>query len=83
VQQLDRANRGVVTVDDIVERFNASKHPEVIAGKRTGSDVLREFLDGFDGGQRDGKVTLPEFERYYATISAYIDLDDYFELMIR
>ena len=46
--------------------------------------VLREFLDTFDvGGEKDGKVTRNEFENYYKNISASIDNDDYFELMMR
>jgi calcyphosin len=32
---------------------------------------------------RGMQVTPDEFERYYATLSASIDSDDYFELMIR
>ncbi len=45
--------------------------------------MFREFLDNFDGGDKDGMVTLQEFERYYATISASIDRDDYFEVGCR
>jgi len=32
---------------------------------------------------KDGKVTQKEFEVYYKDVSASIDDDDYFELMIR
>jgi hypothetical protein len=56
---------------------------EVRAGRMKSADALRAFLDGFDGGERDGKVTPLEFQRYYATLSASIDDDDYFELMMR
>lgn len=46
--------------------------------------MLQEFLDGFEGrnGNRDGIITLDEFEDYYAEVSASIDTDDYFALMM-
>ena len=45
--------------------------------------VLREFLDTFDAGEKDGIVTFDEFCKYYSNVSSSIDDDDYFELMIR
>lgn len=45
--------------------------------------VLREFLETFDTAEKDGKVTPAEFIKYYSLISAAIDNDDYFELMMR
>lgn len=36
-----------------------------------------------DRDSRDRNVTFPEFAEYYNNISASIDNDDYFELMIR
>lgn len=81
---LDKDGSGEIDISDIAMAYDASKHPDVVSGKRTTEQVLIEFLDGFDvGGTKDGKVTREEFERYYVTISASIDRDDYFELMIR
>ena len=65
---------------DITASYDASKHPEVLAGRKTKAEVFREFLDNFDGGEKDGMVYPEEFERYYGTISASIDDDDYFEV---
>ncbi|RYH16806.1 EF-hand domain-containing protein, partial [archaeon] len=75
---VDKSGNGEVEIEDIVNVYNATKHPDVISGRRTEDEVLREFLDTFDvGGVKDGKVTREEFENYYANISASIDDDDY------
>merc|ERR1711924_483570 len=42
---LDKNKSGAIDLDDITEAYDASKHPDVISGKRTATDVLREFLD--------------------------------------
>ena len=59
-------------------------------GKKSEDEVLCEFLDTFEvhhslykGGSRDANVTLDEFIEYYSHISASIDDDRYFELMIK
>ena len=64
--------------------YDASKHPDVMTGKKTSDVVMREFLDTFDvGGVHDGKVTREEFVNYYANVGASIDDDNYFELIVR
>jgi hypothetical protein len=73
----------VVELNDISAKYNADKHPDVLSGKRSKDDVLREFLDTFDSIDKDGKVTPQEFIKYYGNCSSSIDDDDYFELMIR
>ena len=81
---LDRDGSGVVDANDVALVYDASKHPMVMSGAKSADAVLREFLDTFDvGGEVDGKVTRDEFVNYYTNISASIDNDDYFELMIR
>ncbi|GLE00264.1 hypothetical protein PINS_up008991 [Pythium insidiosum] len=80
---LDADGNGIIELNDITAKYSADSHPDVLSGKKTTAEVLREFLDTFDGGEKDGKVHPREFIRYYANVSASIDDDDYFELMIR
>jgi Ca2+-binding EF-hand superfamily protein len=81
---LDKDGTGIVDAEEVASLYDASKHPDVIAGRRTSTDVLTELLDTFDvGGVHDGKVTREEFVNYYTNIGANIDNEDYFELMIR
>lgn len=62
-------------------------HPDVRSGKRTEESVLLEFISTFETyvgfrGIRDSQITQQEFEDYYTFVSASIDRDDYFELMM-
>jgi len=83
-QKIDLDGSGIVEPHEVVKAYSADKHPDVISGRKTKDEVLREFLDTFDvGGVKDGMVTLQEFENYYTNIGANVDDDDYFELMIR
>lgn len=86
-KKIDRDASGELTIDDLVGVYNASFHPEVKAGRKTEKQVLEEFLDTFHGiydyhAIHDDKVTYDEFLEYYNFISASIDNDQYFELMI-
>jgi len=80
---LDADKGGFVDIDDIADKYNAKTNPDVMSGKKTEKQVLKEFLDTFDSGDKDGKVYPDEFCKYYSNVSASVDLDDYFELMIR
>jgi Ca2+-binding EF-hand superfamily protein len=80
---IDANGDGIVDTQDLVGRYDASRHPDVLEGRKTETDVFRLFLDTFDAGDHDGIVHPEEFERYYEAVSASIDDDDYFELMMR
>lgn len=45
--------------------------------------ILEEFMKQWDTIKKDGIVSYDEWEEYYKDVSASIDDDDYFELMIR
>jgi Ca2+-binding EF-hand superfamily protein len=55
LQLLDADKSGVVELNDIIAKYDGTKHPDVIAGKRTNEEVLREFMSTFDT-DGDGKV---------------------------
>ena len=82
--KIDTDGSGAVEPAEIASKFDASNHPEVKKGNMTPEEVYREFLATFEvEGDKDGRVTEEEFMLYYTNVGAGIDLDDYFELMIR
>merc|ERR1711881_427036 len=81
-QVLDKDGSGVVTIDDISSSYDVSQNPAVKSGKQSPNEAYAVFMNNYDVNQ-DGKVTLDEFIENYNWVSASIDNDDYFELMIR
>ena len=81
--KLDRDGSGLVELNDIAGQYDVSFHPKFKTGEMSKNDILAEFMAQWDTAVRDGKVTREEFEQYYTDVSASIDEDDYFELMIR
>ena len=68
----------------VVYSSNARRHPRFLSGEWTEEQTLRSFLDNIDTpGCPDGKVTREEFMNYYAGVSAMVDDDCYFDLMMR
>jgi len=82
-RKLDRTGDGVVTIEDIQDKYDVSFHPKFKSGEMSKKEILGDFMKQWDTIKRDGTVTLEEFENYYKDVSASIDKDDYFELMIR
>ncbi|KAI8115252.1 calcyphosin-like isoform X1 [Lucilia cuprina] len=82
--KMDRTGDGVITLEDLRNVYTAREHPKFKSGEKTEDEILTDFLHNFEGGRGnlDGKVTKEEFVNYYATISASIDNDEYFQLMM-
>jgi Ca2+-binding EF-hand superfamily protein len=87
--KLDKDHNGYIDINDIKGVYSAKTHPDVTSGKKTEEQILMEFLETFEtqhnlrnNGAPDHIVTKEEFEEYYNNISASIDNDQYFELMM-
>ena len=81
--KLDKNKDGRITLEDIAGTYDATKHPDVLGGKKTPEQVYCEFLANWDTQIADGIVTREEFHDYFKDISASIDTDNYFAAMMK
>ncbi|NWW62729.1 CAPSL protein, partial [Ifrita kowaldi] len=83
-RKLDKTGDGVITIEDLRGVYNVKYHPKYLNGDWTEDQVFRAFLDNFDSPyEKDGRVTTEEFMNYYAGVSASIDTDVYFIVMMK
>ncbi|KAJ8525568.1 hypothetical protein ON010_g15546 [Phytophthora cinnamomi] len=76
---------------DVVQRYDASRHPDVIAQRKSEEQCFREFVENFDmdesGGEgtsgAPGKILPRQWEGYYHNVSFLVADDDLFELVVR
>ncbi|TKS85114.1 Calcyphosin-like protein [Collichthys lucidus] len=83
-RKLDKTGDGLITIEDLKGVYNAKNHPKYQNGEWTeircsGSSWTASILP-YD---KDGKVTKEEFVNYYCGVSASIDRDVYFILMMK
>jgi Ca2+-binding EF-hand superfamily protein len=88
-RKLDRDQSGALEISDILGVYDATKHPAVIEGRKTEEQILGEFLETFEThhnimneDENDQMITLDEWVEYYTNISASIDDDEYFFMMM-
>ena len=86
---LDINKNGEISFEEIKNKYNASGHPDVLSGKKTEDQVLKEFMDTFQetynylcGTESDNVITIEEFLEYYENVSMVIDDDVYFETLL-
>jgi hypothetical protein len=75
---LDSSGSGSLDVSDVKQRFQASKHPDVVKGRKLEEDVLYEFLDTFETHFEsvvDRKIRVDQFIEYFNLVSGCIDND--------
>ena len=86
---LDLNKNGEISFEEIKKKYNAKAHPDVISGKKTEDEKLKEFMDTFQetynylcGTETDNIITIEEFLEYYENVSMIIDDDAYFETLL-
>uniref|UniRef100_A0A8C9MX44 Calcyphosine like n=1 Tax=Serinus canaria TaxID=9135 RepID=A0A8C9MX44_SERCA len=83
-QKLDKTGDGVITIENLRGMYDAKYHSKYQNGDWTEDQVFRAFLDNFDSSyDKDGKMTTEEFMNYYAGVSASIDTDVYFIVVMK
>lgn len=94
--RLDTSGDGGATLEEVARLYDASQHPDVLAGRLAPHDALLDMMRvferhaaGFDGANDDdavagdGAISWHEFLEYYRELSAGVRDDDEFELMVR
>ena len=86
---LDVNKNGEISFEEIKNKYNAKNHPDVLSGKKTEDEKLKEFMDTFQetynylcGTESDNVITIEEFMEYYENVSMIIDDDAYFEVLL-
>ncbi|KAJ9467952.1 Crustacean calcium-binding protein 23 [Diplonema papillatum] len=80
--RLDKDADRKTTINDLLRIYNVTEHPDVLTGVKTPEEVMRDFASDWDRNG-DDVITEDEFLDYYKDLSAGIDDDRYFELMVR
>jgi len=80
--RFDSDGCGLITIKDIREVFNCVKHPKVISGELSEDQVFAQFLKHFND-YGSGTIERREWNDYYSVLSANIDSDDYFVLLMK
>ena len=86
---MDKDGNGYLDYNDLVGVYSGKFHPDVLSKKKTEKQILEEFLETFETAHNvrhndapDHVVTAEEWEEYYNNVSASIDRDDYFAVMM-
>ena len=86
----NKEKKNKVMISDIKNRFNSSRHPDVLKGIKTPNKALGEFLDFLETYREYNNnlhgfsfsMSFQEFCDFYSSISMSIIDDKYFEMLL-
>lgn len=73
---------GTVTLEELGKVFDAKKHPEVLAGRKSEKEAFTEFIWSWDSIKPDYTVEMEEFAAYFEDLSCMIPRDEHFEYLL-
>lgn len=84
-QKLDKNENGKITFEGLENVYSVRDNAKYLSGEMSEKDLMAAFLKNFEEGapNPDNTVSHEEFVNYYATVSASIDSDAYFDLALR
>jgi len=54
--KIDKTGDGVITVADLMNTYDVSRHPKFISGEKTKEEIIKKYLDVFQRNQSDDEV---------------------------
>ena len=79
---IDRRSEGKVALDELCRAYNARADQRVLNGDITSGQAVKEFMDTFEFNSSSSWITFEDFLEYYTSISATVQEDSAFSLMI-
>ena len=87
--KLDVKKTGEISFKELNNKYNIKQHPDVLSGKISEEEALKEFMDTFQetynylcGTETNNIITIEEFMEYYENVSMTIEEDEYFEYLL-
>lgn len=82
-RKLDIHNRGEIFIDDLLDIYDTSNHPDVLAKILTPAEAVEQMLSFFGKSRKSrGSIKWEEFLDYYRTMSLTIPDDEFFNSML-
>ena len=80
--KMDSDGNGHVTMEDVRKTYNVDSHPKFQSGEMTADQIFGTFMGRMGDADGDGQITKPEWYDYYNGISASVDNDEEFVLIL-
>jgi Ca2+-binding EF-hand superfamily protein len=82
--KMDKEDVGVISMKTLKHYYDVHSNPRFTSGVQSEEAIVKTFIDHFEENNHvNGEVTKEDFENYYAALSASVEDDTYFDLVIR